>query len=184
MIKWYDENAHRLSILRNKILELKQESDLYFYCNALNFTIGSMTSLWSFLAPKKHMDANFYGEMMVLLCYITDLPHNQFDACNKAFNEEVRGYEEYRTQLPLALEVWPDIHNESSTTSVEKQRFDNYAIMLFEYMVELSIFIIDNVKNQEHTAIKRSQIRCYYKWLKKNKLYLPKNLQERIYRYL
>ena len=111
-----------LGYLRNKIFELKQESDLYFYRNALNFTIGTMTSLWHFLAPKKRMDVSYYCEMRDLLCYITDLPHDQFDACNKAFNEEVRGYEEYRTQLPLALDVWPDIHNGSSITSEEKQR--------------------------------------------------------------
>lgn len=183
-IKWYDENAHRLSDLRNKILELKQESDLYFYCNALTFTMGTMTSLWYFFASKNYRSVNYYCEMEDLLCYIMDLPHDQFDACNKAFNEGNCGYEEFRNQLPLALDVWPNMHNQSSIRSEDKQHFDNFAIMLFEYMVELSIFVIDNVKIQEHTTIKRSQIRCYYKWLKKNKLYLPKNLQERIYRYL
>ena len=41
---------------------------------------------------------------------------------------------------PMALDVWPNMHNRSAITSEEKQHFDNFAIMLFEYMVELSIF--------------------------------------------
>lgn len=178
VIKWYDKNKEKLDALRNITNALKTYKDLYFYNNALIFAMGSLISL------PGHLLKSYPSVLVELFCYCLDLPSAMFGEFEKAFDKDKCCYEEFRNQLPLPFDAWTTLYQGDRLDSIYQQSFDAFAILLFDFMIELSILVLDTCKDSELTMIRTGQIRCYYKWLKKNKIYLPKELQEKIYRYL
>ena len=176
-VGWYDKNKDRLLKLRDIFINLKKNEDLYFYANALCYSIGMMIALRKYVFPY-HLT-----NLSDILCYVADIPDEHLQKLEEAFYKDGSGFEEFRTKLLLPFEVWPKMHK-SRLNSEEIQKWDSLAIMLFNLMIEVSIFILDNLKDRDLYIIITTQIRCYYKWLKKNKIFLPKELQEKIYRHL
>lgn len=177
-VNWYDKNSKKLESLQKTIKELKNYSDLYFYNNALIFAMGSMYTLPGSLLR------TYPSCIVELFCYCMDLPGEQFGALEETFRKDNHCYEEFRNNLPLALDAWGTSYKAHRLNSDYLQKFDTFGILLFEFMTDLSILILDTVKDSELDQIRTGQIRSYYKWLKKNKIYLPKELQEKIYKYL
>lgn len=169
-LRWYDANSERLTKLRNIILKLKtyNPNDLYFYINGLHFAMGCLNQI-----PGR-ISRTFPSALMTMFCYCTDFPE---DAFSQLPMEAV--LPEFSAYLPLPLEAWPGMRTSRNATGAEKQRFDEYGCLLLEYMVELWLLIVETCPELRETA--STQIRCYYKWLKKHGLYPSRYLQELIY---
>ncbi len=181
VVEWYDKNSKKLESLQNQIKVLKQYDDLYFYNNAVIFALGSYYTI----SGPQYYWRHYLNKMVEALCYCLDIPSKFFfEGLASAFNEGNYGYEEFRTLIPLAFDVWPEISKNPTLDTKYKQNFDTFCILLFDFMIDLAIFINDSINDLELKKIRSTQIRCYYKWLKKNKIYLPKELQYKIYRYL
>ena len=177
-VKWYDKNKERIESLRNIAMALKTYKDLYFYNNCLIFAMGSLISL------PGHLLKLYPSKAVEVFCYCLDLPREAFGEFEKTFNEGKYCYEEFCNHLPLAFDSWTTSYQGSRMDSDYHQNFNAFAILLFEFMIELSILVLDTSKDPTLTTIRTGQIRCYYKHLRKHKIYLPKELQEKIYRYL
>lgn len=178
VVKWYDKNKEKIENLRNITMALKTYKDLYFYNNCLIFAMGSLISLPS------HLIKLYPSKLVEVFCYCLDLPTEMFGQFEKTFDEGKYCYEEFRNYLPLPFDVWTTLYQGNRVDSDFRQSFDAFAILLFDFMIELSILILDTCRDSELTMIRTGQIRCYYKHLRKRKIYLPKDLQEKIYRYL
>ncbi len=177
-VKWYDKNEERLTGIRRRAIALKSGSDLYFYNNALIFAMGSLASMPSDFI---HSHPSLIVEMF---CYCMDFPEERFGDFEQAYDTGKLGYAEFRDYIPLPFDAWADYHKGPRMDSQSLQQFDSMAILLFDFMIELSILILDTCRDSRLSQIRTGQIRSYYKWMKKHRLYPPKEIQEKIYRYL
>lgn len=180
--EWHDKNIDKLNSLQAQIKALKQYDDFYFYNNAIIFAMGTFYTIldYNYVWRRYHLN-----EMIEVLCYCLDISSEFFfNGLNDAFTKDKQGQEDFRNLIPLAFEAWPEISKNPTLDSKYKQNFDTFCILLFDFMIDLAIFINDSINDLELKQTRSTQIRCYYKWLKKNKIYLPKELQYKIYRYL
>lgn len=177
-MNWLEINGPRLDQIRQLAQELKAcwtltgNVEPYYYANAVQYAIGNMLSL----------STVWDGQQMLIwqwvLSYCLDWPREKLSDLCSALGDD--GYEEFRLLLLSAVEVWPKIKN---AVSGERDQAEQYYILLFDFLLEFSLLIHDTVRNGQYWSLVRTQILSYYKWLRKHKLYLPRELQEKIYRY-
>lgn len=177
-LEWYDKYKDRIEKLRNISIALKKYDDLYFYNHALFFAMGCFDSF------PGHVIRLYLNQAVEVFCYSMDIPEEQFWKLKEVYCKEKKCDLEFKHYLPLVFEAWVKLGKENRVESEHVQKFNSFAILLFDFMIELSILILDTCNDSELENIRSNQIRCYYKWLRKHKIYLPKELQEKIYRYL
>lgn len=173
---WYEANKERLDKLNKTAAMLKSyrnSRDLYFYRHALFFADGCLNTV-----PQQLTHGRASG-IIAIFCYCVDIPADSFEQLENVFGQET--YAAFRTFLPLPFEVWPNMHSDRRIPSQEREEFDKYAVLLFDFMLELSVLLLDAIRDSELAAARITQIRSYYKWLKKNKLYPPKEIQKKLY---
>lgn len=182
-VDWYNRNSKRLSNIRDLAIALKtctsgvnSSADLYFYSNAVFFALG--------------LTMAFHKEFLELLCkddvlcFCIDWSNDKLDELNTVFRRS--GFSEFCKFLPIAFSVWTE--GKTIFSSEYKNQFDQHAILLFDFMLECVLLANDTCKEvckyHDNIAAARNQILSYYKHLKKHKIYLPKEIQYKIYRYL
>lgn len=175
---WFEANGRRLDQIRQLARELKGcrratgDADSYYYGNAVQFVLGNLMTLSSVWNGQQLLAWRW------VLSYCLDWPREKLEDLRSALDDY--GYEEFRTLLPAAVEAWPRL---KTATSGEREQAEGYNILLFDFLLEFSLLIHDTVRNGQYWSLIRTQILSYYKWLRKNDLYLPRELQEKLYRY-
>lgn len=173
---WYIHHEKQLLLINRKIKALQNyytdnKQNYYFYINAILYTIGLYSTI------DIHTKSVFEKEQLRLLAFCMDWPvDNVLDFLVLFYKN---AYSDFIELLPLAFDIWP---NNVGLNLEYKKQFDQYAILLFDYMLDCAMLYIETYKKNANAV--RVQILSYYKHLKKNKLYLPKEMQEKIYRYL
>ncbi|MBE6755887.1 MAG: hypothetical protein E7555_05480 [Ruminococcaceae bacterium] len=181
--KWYQKNSERIESLREKIDFLSTYSndsklDIYFYVNAVLYAAGMVYNLPSYFIHSNP------SAVLTTLEYCIDFPKSSTEEKSLLDVFEMHAKEDFRTQIPLPFVVWKEMKENKSLESTYKAQFDKYAIVLFDFMVETAILIKDTLRDHEYEERVRALILSYYKYLKKEKLYLPKEIQEKIYNYI
>lgn len=185
---WYRANRGRLEGMREKAAQLRRyqnhgEDDVCFYAQAVQYAYGCLTTLSGELLRR----ASPLG-LRHVLCYCIDWPEDRYGEMTSACGEAMR--EQFASCIPLAFTAWPNYYSRKAgaggpggrVTAEERQNFTSHAILLFDFMLDWGMLINDSFQDVPHRTAVRDQLLCYYKWLKKNKLFLPRELQERIYR--
>lgn len=177
-LRWYEDNSRQLEQIRQRARELKDykgatgKASPYYYANAVQYALGHLTAL-----PMEWMEQH-RSQCFGTVSYCLDWPYEAFFKLLSIYGE--KEYQEFREFLPGAFEVWP--HMKQGTPG-ERAQAEQYTILLFDFMLELALLLNNTYTDGQHTALVRTQILCYYKWLKKNGFYLPREMQEKIYRY-
>ena len=175
--KWYNDNKDKLAEIQKKASSLRLYSngqDMYFYLNAVLF-------IWGLIKTTPH---NFFKKYPLLIactaCYCLDMPYDYMAKVEPAFDNN-GGYHYFVRKLPLAIDVWST--NRSGMNSNYRKEFNEFGIVLFDFMLDCVLLLNDSfyVSEREQALINRDLILSYYKHLKKHKIYLPKEIQYKIY---
>lgn len=172
------QHRKRMEAIREKAIILKactkgdtEEPNLYYYANAVAYAYHLLRTL-----PNHYWSASVL-RLTVPFCYCVDLPDDEYFPLAKAA-DSYRLIDHLRHHLIRAVEYWP---NEDGSNA---GAFDPYAITLFDFMLDCALLLNEIYRDPQNMAAVRDQILAYYKYLKKHKLYLPKELQMRIYEHL
>lgn len=205
VMAWYNQNENRLLKLNNIIKLLKKYNpnketvnDNHFYNNAVFYGIGLARTL------PTTFDKQYIDVFVPTLCYCIDWPEKDFEILEDAFIQG--GDTDFTKYLPQALEYWATLNgfparkdknfNNLKTKEADffqfkniydsqyRKEYDYYALLLFDFMLECALLANDLYWDKKHLKLVNTQIRSYYKFLKSCKIFLPKEMQEKIYRYL
>ncbi|MEE0946970.1 MAG: toll/interleukin-1 receptor domain-containing protein [Acutalibacteraceae bacterium] len=177
-VDWFEKNTASIEKLHSLALLLKEYENLYFYNNAMEYALGLFYSLPPTTA---YTHPSLICETF---CYCLDLPSDAFSGFKLIKKDRSVYYSEFCKYIPLAFDYWPSLHGNTRHDSSETKSFDAFGILLFEYMCELAILVLDSINDKAFCKMVSEQIKCYYKWLKKHGIYLPKSIQEKVYRYI
>lgn len=176
---WYEANGRRLDVIRQLALELKAgcwratgSVYTYYYANAVQFALCNLTAMNPLRGEEQYLP--WYK----ILSYCLDWPLERLDQLYSALGDP--GYEEFRTFLPESFAVWPRMYD---LPSEERNKVEKNNILIFDFMVEFALLIMDTCPASQHRILVQTQILSYYKWLRDHKFYMPKDIQEKLFRY-
>lgn len=170
--RWYAANADALRRVREKALTLKRTGDTYVFNDAIFYTLG--------LAAKAVTEnPNFSHYVFALASCCLDLAGEEFSQLHGKFDGSC--FDMFGKYIPQTLSIWPRIRKKSDITAQEKVVYDEKAIALFDYILERAAFSIETTDDSAYKAYLIKQLLCYYKWLVNNQIYLPQQMQKRLY---
>jgi len=170
---WFLNFSQELQSIQNKAKKLKELSgDCSFYRDAVIYANG--------LCCKSLLDfPNDSHTIFALLNYFIDFPSSSNEELQEKFGPE--GYEFYQKYLPQTFTAWPEIRASKELSDEEKLIFDNNAILLFDFILERATFSIKNTNNKHFCDYVYAQLLSYFKWLQKNNIFLPHDIQKHVF---
>lgn len=182
---WFLHNQEKLENLKLRIEKFTEygNTDVFFYVYCVSYLYG----LRRVYMQEKMKEP--YGMVQNLPSFETIKYLLGWDGAsalkevnmdyNQLFNLM---FDDFRDNIMYPFVNWKSILEQKSTYTVEERReFTNYAIRLFDVMVDLALFGISHYRNPAFVEPVRTHILCHYKYLKKHKIYLPKEIQKKVY---
>lgn len=154
-----------------RMAKTDKESDYYFYVNILLYAVGLYTTV---LIKDKGLLHRY--PIYDILCFVLNVDD---------LNDLIRQFtpvmlEECCDYLPLALDTWPELKQRGQCKETDDMdRVGFYTVM---YFLSFFVGLLSSSEDLKNTL--RMRIACFYKWLRSNRIYLPKELQQQTRDYL
>ena len=183
---WFVKNEEGFDCLRQKCLRLTQYCylswtntqvrDFRFYKEFVAYSI----SLW-----RRGAQVHTFDGADLAFCRAMGYVFSwDFHEAAKAYGAAKGSFDEYFEKYMFAcFEDWPNMllsHKGDMTTS-EKREYSIHAILLFDAMLEMYRLFFEIWKEPQLEMFVRNKLLCTYKYLKKNKIYFPKDIQKKAY---
>ena len=181
---WYNENEarmKRIAAIANELRFFKTGDSeiLTFYADAVIFSI----LLNKPLCPT--MRGWNVAAYVMAIC--VDL---NVDLYNEAV-EKVEAWHYPSNWLMNSFVTWVNCRKSNTLTTSEREKVDKIGAMLFDLMLECVLLLNDlecvsNVFADKHPVIEENSrwILAYYKWLRQHGIFLPKHIQEKLYKFV
>lgn len=170
-----DDVFAEVEILREKIrtIRMNDRNRTYFLRDFVFYFHGTFYTI-----PTNSQDViAFFIEASM---YIYDLNHSLAEELGEAYGEDLS--HAFHHNLPLFIDVWGGSYSpRDNVDPSEKREFVNQGIALFDAIIDAAILYANVIKDSRFILGLRCQLLCYNKYLNKNGIFLPKEIQKKLY---
>ncbi|MFQ9514725.1 MAG: toll/interleukin-1 receptor domain-containing protein [Eubacterium sp.] len=199
-LEYVGVDKKRLEQLLVKIMKLKEytshngDKDSFFYSEYVLYLLG-MRQILNITIQEKNREISKRFPMLgspfeeilgvVVLCqYLLDIDDIIFWRIDKIYEEKHVYNNDFRKYVPQAFDVWNKFLDKSKKDySVEyKNKYSYFGVLLFDLIIDTAELVSEIAKYSPNLrAYVRHMILCYYKYLKKKGILLPKEIQKKVY---
>lgn len=146
------------------------------------FSLWAYIKHYDFLNYKTNID---YYDAGIIFKYVTSFDEDAFTKILNIYDE--KAFNIFRYKFPLPITILPGflIKNnlENKNIKEEKMRLISFCIQFFDLMVDTANFMFSVMRdsNSDFVIALRTMILCNYKYLRKNKIFMPKEVQRKIF---
>lgn len=169
-VEKYVSDKRKINYVRELAIHLKN-NDTYLYSSAVFYVIGLLSAL-----PKNELFNTMGIESIVPYCI--DWSYDGIGELLDVFNTN-DGFSDFTKTIPTAFAMLPI--QVGGNYSSDKQAIARDVFVLFDFMIEYTLLLNHIIRDANYIVLARQQILHYYKFLRKNKIYPPYELQEKLY---
>lgn len=187
MYPWFRREEEKIVRLRKKCLELAEYTydgrdgqglhSLMFYNEFLLF----MLMLWCYRGNTRRQGTEGEGVFRDVMSYIAGMDIHEV---LKAYSQAERNFAEYfRKYMIRPLEKWPVVLRSGSGEMTEEERseYTAYAIRFFEAVLDMSQLFFECWPEPDFEKFVNHKLLCHYRYLKRRRIFLPRDLQKKVF---